>query len=221
MLSQKRAVKPAAERSVVGYICEQHNVSERHACRLAQLHRFVARYTSQPRNDDKLRKRLIEMAEQYPRYGYLMLHGLLRGEKLEINKKRTYRINTEENLQVRTKRRKKLIRTRVPMAVPTKVNERWSMDFVSDQLACGRRIRIFNIVDDYSRECVGQYGDTSISGLRVAQYLDSISSGRSLPKTLVCDNGTEFTSKAMFFWSRKTGVKLHFIHQANQHRMPL
>ena len=87
-----------------------------------------------------------------------------------------------------------------------------------DQLADGRRIRILNIVDDYSRVCVGQYVDLSISGARMVWLLDELKETRGLPKTLVLDNGPEMTSKAMFFWSRQTGVKLHFIQPANQLR---
>ena len=97
------------------------------------------------------------------------------------------------------------------MIVPTGLNQRWSFDFVSDQLADGRRFRILNIIDDYSRECVGQVVDTSISGLRVSRYLDQLKNTRGLPHVIVSDNGTEFTSKAMFFWSQRTQVKLHFI----------
>ena len=123
--------------------------------------------------------------------------------------RRTYRIYREEGLQVRTKRRKKLIRPRIPMVVPDAVNQRWSIDFVSDQLANGRRFRVLNIVDDYSRECVSQIVDFSISGQRLAREFDRLT--RQLPKTIVCDNGPEFTSKAMFFWAKRTGVKLHFI----------
>jgi len=85
------------------------------------------------------------------------------------------------------------------------------MDFVSDQLANGRRIRVPNVVDDFSRECVLQVVDFSISGQRLARELGRLSDRRPLPKTIVCDNGPEFTSKAMFFWSKHTGVKLHFI----------
>jgi transposase InsO family protein len=103
-----------------------------------------------------------------------MLHALLKSEGLVINRKRTYRIYSELGMQVRTKRRKKLVRPRVPMAVPTQVNERWSLDFVHDQLADGRRIRILNIVDDFSRKCVGQLVDTSISGVRLVRYLDEL-----------------------------------------------
>ena len=91
-----------------------------------------------------------------------------------INHKRTYRIYCEEGLQVRTKKRKKLHRPRVPMAVPNQVNERWSVDFVSDQLANGRRFRVFNVVDDFSRECVLQIVDFSIGGQRLARELDRL-----------------------------------------------
>ena len=92
---------------------------------------------------------------------------MLKAEGLVINKKRTYRVYCELGMQVRTKRCKKLTRPRVPLALPNCSSERWSIDFVHDQLAGGRRIRILNIVDDYSRRCVGQLVDTSISGQRM------------------------------------------------------
>ena len=149
------------------------------------------------------------MAERYPRYGYPTLHDMLRHAGFVQNPKRTYRIYREEGLQVRTKKRKKLIRPRVPMLVPEAVNQRWSVDFVSDQLANGRRFRVLNVVDDFSRECVKQIVDFSISGERLSREFDQLK--RQLPKTIVCDNGPEFTSKAMFFWSKRCGVKLHFI----------
>ena len=114
-------------------------------------------------------------------------------------------------MQVRTKRRKKLVRRRLPMDLPLRPNERWSLDFVSDQLSDGRRIRVLNIVDDYSRVCVGQLVDTSISRLRMANHLGVVSQERGLPTSIVMDNGPEMTSKAMFFWSQERGVKLSFI----------
>ena len=181
-------------------------------CRLLKLHRSVARYQSvSTRDDEALKARLKALADRYPRYGYLLLHQLLKNEGLVLNRKRTYRLYVELGLQVRTKRRKKLQRPRVPMPVPSRPNERWSVDFMSDQLANGRRFRILNLVDDFSRKCVGQIVDTSISGARLARYLDQLGERQQLPKTLVCDNGTELTSKAMFFWSRRSGTTLHFI----------
>ena len=190
---------------------DAHGISERHACRVLKMHRSVMRYTCHGRDDGLLRERLRTLAALYPRYGYLMLHALLKREGLVLNRKRTYRVYTELGLQVRTKRRKKLVRPRIPMAVPMSANERWSLDFVSDQLACGRRFRILNVVDDHTRECVGQLADVSTSGARMARYLSKLGLERNLPVSIVCDNGTEMTSKAMFFWSRETGVKLNFI----------
>ncbi len=205
-------MKPAGRKRLVGYLQEQHHVSQRRACRVIPISRKAVRYAPQrPQLDAELVARLKALGEQYPRYGYLMLHSLLRADGLVVNRKRTYRLFTELGLQVRTKRRKKLVRPRVPMAVPTRPNERWSMDFVHDQLADGRRIRIQNVMDDYSRVCVQPLVDLSISGARVVRYLNQLSELRGLPKTLVLDNGPEMTSKAMFFWSQKTRVKLHFI----------
>jgi putative transposase len=100
-----------------------------------RVSRSMVRYAARPNDDDALRARLKALAEQYPRYGCPLLHAMLRREGLVINHKRTYRVYTEERLQVRTKRRKKLTRSRVPMLVPSRPNERWSVDFMSDQLA--------------------------------------------------------------------------------------
>lgn len=204
-------VKPRDKRPVVEHLKEAYQFSERRACQLIQFDRASNRYKAKPSNDSALKSRLKELATQYPVYGYLMLHGLLRQEGLVVNKKRTYRLYTEANLQVRTKRRKKLQRLRQPMLMPLNPNERWSMDFVSDQLSDGRRFRILNVVDDYSRECLIQYADTSISGETVSHLLSLIIQARGKPQSIVCDNGSEFTSKAMFFWSKTSGIKLSFI----------
>jgi len=204
-------VKPNSKRAVVGYLQKSFDMSQRRACGLIQISRKAMSYQSKRPTDWQLRKRLKELGEQYPRYGYLLLHAMLKAEGLVVNKKKTYRIYKELGMQVRTKKRKKLVRPRVPMLLPTRMNERWSMDFVSDQLSNGRRIRVLNIVDDFSRICVGQIVDFSISGARLVHYLDQLKSERGLPTTLVLDNGPEFTGKALFFWSKANGVKLHFI----------
>ncbi len=201
-------VTAAQRREAVAHL-KTRRFSERRACRLVGFSRSAAWYRLKGRDDADLRDRLKVLAERYPRYGYPTLHDMLKIEGRVINRKRTYRIYREEGLQVRTKRRKKLRRPRVPMLVPDAVNQRWSIDFVSDQLANGRRFRVLNVVDDYSRECVLQIVDFSISGQRLTRELDRL--GRQLPNTIVCDNGPEFTSKAMFFWAKRTGVKLHFI----------
>ena len=204
-------MRPAQRRGVVRYLQSVWSLSQRRACRLVDLSRKAAAYTPVVRDDDALTARLKALGEQFPRYGYRMLHAMLKHEGLVVNHKRTYRIYTALGMQVRLRRRKKRGRPRILMQVPTKPNERWSLDFVHDQLADGRRIRILSIVDDYSRACVGQLVATSISGMRVARYLDEVLQTRTMPQAIVMDNGPELTSKAMLFWSQKTGVKLNFI----------
>lgn len=97
------------------------------------------------------------------------------------------------------------------MEVPSKTNQRWSMDFVSDQLGNGRRFRVLKVVDDYSREMVGQLVSVSIGGHQVSRFLTQLLATRGKPIHIVCDNGPEFTSKAMFFWSKEQQVTLSFI----------
>lgn len=205
-------MKPAGRKRLVGYLTGQYEISARRACRLIPVSRKAVKYVSaRPLRDAPLTRRMKHLAERYPRYGYLMLHALLRREGLVTNRKRTYRLYREQGLQVRTKRRKRLMRPRVPLDLPSMPNERWSLDFVHDQLSNGRRIRVLNVVDDYSRVCVGQLVDTSISGARMARFLSDLSRERPLPPRIVMDNGPEMTSKAMWLWSQSTGVTLHFI----------
>jgi len=97
------------------------------------------------------------------------------------------------------------------MTVLTRVNERWSMDFVYDQLANGSRFRVLNVIDDFSREMIGQLVMFSISGYQVTRFLSQLIEARGAPNRIICDNGTEFTSKAMFFWSKESRVGLGFI----------
>ena len=188
-------MRPAQRRRAVEHLVDTGVSSQRRACRLVGLSRSVARYEPVERDDLELRSQLKALAQSYPRYGYPTLHQLLRDDGYVVNHKRTYRIYREEGLQVRTKRRKRLVRPRVPMPVPEAANIRWSTDFVSDQLANGRRIRVLNIVDDFTRECVLQVVDASISGQRLASELDRLAQRRPLPQTLVSDNGPEYTSQ--------------------------
>ncbi|NMH64419.1 transposase family protein [Shewanella sp. SHSM-M6] len=162
-------------------------MSERRAYLLFCISRTATRYVGIFRDDEAVKSRLKELAVRYPRYGYLLLHGLLKAEGLVDNKKRTYRLYTELGLQVRTKQRKKLIRPRIPISLPNGINERWSMGFVSDQLASGRRFRVLNIVDDYSRECIGQLADVSLSGEQVSRFLKQLIAQRQRPQSIVYD----------------------------------
>lgn len=187
-------------------------MSERRACGLVGLHRSVARYRAKDRDDGAVRVRLRDLAHEYRRYGYLRLHVLLRNEGLVMNRKRTYRLYREEGLSVRRRQRRRLAgRERVPLAAAARRNQRWSMDFASDSLWSGRRFRALAIVDDHTKEIPAILADVSISGVRVARLLDELAARHGLPEEIVSDNGPEFTSRAMFEWSQKTGVRLRFI----------
>ena len=123
----KKMVAPALRRRAAGHLVKTHGIRERRACRVMQIHRSVARYRSIARREDgPIEVRLRALALQYPRYGYLMLHHLMRAEGLVANRKRTYRIYTALGLQVRTKRRRKITRPRISMPVPDGPNQRWS-----------------------------------------------------------------------------------------------
>ncbi len=205
-------VRPAARRRVVAYLMDRHGLSQRCACRLLHTHRSTARYRSRRGRDEALRERLRALAMRYRRYGYQRLHVLLRREGLCINHKKTYRLYREEELLVRQRKRRRRAATgRSPIPAPSAPNIRWSMDFVHDQLLGGRRFRLLTIVDDCTRECRGILIDFSISGFRVTRFLDQLAMFNGRPQAILTDNGTEFTSMAMFHWTQSRGVEACFI----------
>jgi putative transposase len=145
-------------------------------------------------------------------YGYPRLTVLLRREGWHVNKKRVYRLYREEGLVLRRKRpkrRRSAVRRQAPPAA-THPNERWTMDFMSDGLATGQRVRVFTLIDAYTRECVALDAAGHFSGRDVAQILTRVASTRGLPATIQCDNGTEFTSRALDQWAYTNRVALDF-----------
>jgi len=100
---------------------------------------------------------------------------------------------------------------RVEMPVADNPNQQWSMDFVSDSLSNGRRLRILSVIDNYSRECLATEADTSIGGQRVVRVLNRIAYIRGLPEGIVVDNGPEFIGNALDKWAYQRGIRLHFI----------
>ena len=201
----------AARRSAAGFVVDELQMSQRRACGLIGIRESSFRYRSVRKVIPELREMLVLFAQDRPRWGYRRLHVLLRREGFAVNHKRLYRLYRAEGLAVRRRRHRRLARPRIALTAPSRPNERWSLDFVSDQLADGRAFRALNVVDDHTRECRGIEVDTSISGQRVTRVLDRLVDEHGLPLALLFDNGPEFRSRALEEWAYRRGVQLHFI----------
>jgi putative transposase len=188
---------------------EQHHLSERRACRLVGLSRDS--YRNPPVVDEatqQLSAKIVEIAQARRRFGYRRIHDLLRPQFPGVNHKRIYRLYSQAQLAVR--KRKKIRRAaseRVPLTVATRINEVWSMDFVSDSLANGRRIKCLTVADDFSHECVDIAVDYGISGQYVTRLLDRAAIFRGYPAAVRTDNGPEFTCRAFIAWAQAHSVR--------------
>jgi transposase InsO family protein len=205
-------VRPAAKREAVAHLQAVMSLSERRACSFVGADRKMVRYRSRRPPETELRSRLRDLANERRRFGYRRLFILLRREGEASGVNRIYRLYREEGLTVRKRRaRRRAVGTRAPILVEAKPNACWSLDFVHDQFACGRRFRVLNIVDDVTRECLAAIPDTSISGRRVARELTDLLAERGKPGMIVSDHGTEFTSNAILAWSKEHRVEWHYI----------
>lgn len=203
---------PEAKRDAVTHLCAEHGVSERRACEVLRVDRSSVRYKSTRPDDAHLREAMKKVAAERRRFGYRRIHIMLERQGLHMNQKKLRRLYREEKLQVRKRGgRKRALGTRRPMLLPSRPNERWSLDFVSDAFTDGRRFRVLAVVDDFSRECLTLIADTSLSGVRVTRELNSLIQQRGRPNTIVSDNGTEFTSMAILKWCQETNVEWHYI----------
>jgi putative transposase len=172
--------------------------SERRACELMEIPRMSCRYQSQ-RDDRGLRERLLELAREKPRYGYRRLHVLLcRDER--INHKRVWRVYRELGLSVKRTRRKRLQRMLRPRPVLTAANQEWAIDFASDVAASGQRLRIFSVIDSFTRECLALEVDTSMPSRRLTRALGQVIAGRGRPVSIRSDNGPEMSSRHYLAW---------------------
>lgn len=180
---------------------------------LVGIQRATHRYRARPRVDEpRLRQRLRELAAARPRFGYRRLSVLLRREGVVVNHKRVARLYRAEGLAVHRRTRKRVARDRRdPPPFPTRPNQQWAADFLSDALAWGRTIRLFAVVDVCTREALAIEVDTSFPGARVVQVLERLVIERGVPPELVLDNGPELTGRALDQWAYAQGVRLHFI----------
>jgi len=189
-----------------------HGVSERRGCVALDVDRSTIRYRSIKPDQAALRLRIRDLAKTRVRYGYFRIYILLRREGWTVNHKRVYRLYREEGLSLRLKRPRRHVsaadRERQPAA--TRANELWSMDFVSDALFGGRRLRALTVVDAYTRESLAIEVDQSIRGEQVVETMTRLMMVRGAPRTIRVDNGPEFVSKALDRWAYANSVTLDF-----------
>ena len=197
---------------MVNYLGGVYRVSQRRACQVARIPVSTFRYQSTEEPRTALRLRIREIGQARIRYGYRKIRVLLKREGWNVGKKLVYRLYCEEGLALRHKprRRRCAAANRRERSKVTAPNQAWSVDFVADQLADGRKFRALTIVDVFTRESLVIEVGQSLKGTDVVRVLSRIGSQRAIPKTLYCDNGTEFTSQAMDLWAYHAGVKIDF-----------
>ena len=187
-------------------------LSQRKSCEILKLTRTSARYKAVLRDESDLIERIKKIAFERKRFGYRRVAEILRVRGEKINDKKVYRLYTGANLKVRRRPRKRYATViRCPMESPSKPNESWSMDFTSDTLHTGRRIRTLNVIDEYSREALGIEVAFSIPGKRVTCMLDKLIKQFGKPASIKVDNGPEFRSGHTQGWAKALGIELNFI----------
>jgi len=187
-------------------------VSERRACTACGFPRSSHRYQSIRDDRAEIRMRLRDLAATRIRYGYRRLHILLQREGWRVNQKLVYRLYCEEGLAMRSKRprRHRSSQVRQERQPASRLNERWSMDFMAEQLFDGRRLRILTLVDNFSRESLMLHVGRRFTGDHVVATLEEVVRERGVPKTIQVDNGPEFISKSLDLWAWSHGVRLDF-----------
>jgi putative transposase len=205
-------LKPDHRKELVGFLRDVFQVSIRRACRVMMANR--AQYHYKPKRDGQavLVKRIKEVSEMRPHYGYMRIYVHLRREGWMINHKRVYRLYCQESLQLRRRKPKRRVAAkqrndRMPI---NGIHDAWAMDFMSDQLYNGQRLRILTIVDAFSKLCPALSVASQYPAADVVRTLDHAVGEYGYPKSIRVDNGPEFISRELDLWAWTHGVTLDF-----------
>jgi putative transposase len=192
---------------------EHFGLSISRSCRIVELNRSTFHYRPvKDDNDAKVLGRMRELIAGHKSYGLPMLHDILYREKLVVNHKRTERIYKENGLAIKLrKRHKRASAVRIELPEPSRPHERWAMDFMSDSLWNGRKIKVLTVLDVFTKECLAIEVDTSINGERVTRVLDWLLLTRGCPEVITTDNGPEFAGRALDGWAYSNNVRIDFI----------
>jgi len=195
------------------YLVAEHRLSVRQSCRSVGLSR-AAFYTS-PKNRDgdaEVIDAINAMIDSHPRWGFWKTFKALRRSGRGWNHKRVYRVYCDLKLNQKRRAKKRLPqRVKQPLLVPPLPNQVWSADFMSDMLSTGKRIRTFNVMDDFNREVLHIEIDTSITGRRLIRVFERLRLERGLPDILRVDNGPEFLSGEFIAWAESAGMMIQYI----------
>jgi putative transposase len=211
-------VKPSHRREMAQEAVSRGQVSIRLACCIFVVSETCYRYQPKlSRENEKIADWLIRLTHNQRNWGFGLCFLYLRNVKgYPWNHKRVYRIYRELELNLRIKPKKRLVREKPePLAVPTQINDCWSMDFMHDQLADGRCYRLFNVIDDCNREGLTIDVDFSLPAERVKRSLDQTIEWRGKPNRIRCDNGPEYISGVLAAWAEEHGIELCFIQPGN------
>lgn len=215
---------PGRRRRAVGTLQERFGVSERRACRVAGQHRSTQRKQPRPPrpDDERLASRLREIAGEHPRWGWKTAHTILLREGWSINRKRTRRIWRQEGLRrpVRTRKRRRLAVGQAARLRASRPNEVWAVDFQFDETSDRRRIKLCNIVDEYTREALAIRVARNCTAENVITTIERLVADRGAPKYLRADNGPEMIAWTLRDYCRLTGTNTAYIEPGSPWENP-
>jgi putative transposase len=190
----------------------EYGISINRACKIVALSRSVFYYQSGAKEDGPVVEALDQLSDAYPTEGFWKLFHRMRNQGHWWNHKRVYRIYCQMGLNIRRKRKKRLpARIKEPLVIPEQLNDTWSMDFMSDSLADGRRFRLLNVMDDHNREMLAIEVAFSIPAQRVKRVLQRIIYFRAKPGRIRVDNGPEFLAADLVDWCKENEIELQYI----------
>ena len=196
---------------MVYQVAEHEQISISRACKIFNLSRSLFYYEKR-KDDTEVIMKLTELAEKLPTRGFSIYFGRIRNQGIEWNHKRVRRVYRLLGLNIRRKRKRRLPeRIKEPLQRASTVNETWSIDFMSDALVNGRKIRLLNVIDDFNREMLSIEVDTSITGERVTRVLDQIIDWRGKPNRIRVDNGPEFISASFVSFCKQRDIGIKYI----------
>jgi putative transposase len=193
-------------------LVQEHQLSIRQVCKVLKISSSVFYYQPEEKDDTDIILSLKSLAEKHYRWGFWMMYHYFRNEGKSWNHKRLYRIYTEMNLNLRSKRKKRLpVRKRECLLQPLVPNLHWSMDFMQDNFSDGKKFRTLNVIDDFNREALAIIPSKSISSNRVIMELEQLIEWRGKPERIRVDNGPEFIAHVIQSWCESNGIELKYI----------